>query len=86
MMNSKFSIIIRESRSKLEHKKYCPKMVMTFKVWHEILPFALHGYLNLVYTSNGATPFSLLYGREFYLGFHANMFLLHRDTSLKVPT
>lgn len=29
-----------------------------------MLPFALHGYRTLVRTSNGATPFSLVYGME----------------------
>ncbi|XP_058775661.1 uncharacterized protein LOC131649933 [Vicia villosa] len=32
--------------------------------WHEMLPFALHGYRTSVRTSTGATPFSLVYGME----------------------
>lgn len=35
-------------------------MVVTYKDWHEMLPFALHGYR----TSIGATPFSLVHGME----------------------
>ena len=39
-------------------------MVVTYKDWHEMLPFALHGYRTIVRTSTGATPFSLVYGME----------------------
>ncbi|WVZ14277.1 hypothetical protein V8G54_011843 [Vigna mungo] len=39
-------------------------MVVTYKDWHEMLPFALHGYRTSVRTSTGATPFSLVYGME----------------------
>ena len=41
-------------------KKIVQKMVVTYKDWHEMLPFALHGYR----TSTGETPFSLVYGME----------------------
>ncbi|KAI5408873.1 hypothetical protein KIW84_054631 [Lathyrus oleraceus] len=40
------------------------KMVVTYKDWHEMLSFALHGYRTSVRTSTGATPFSLVYGME----------------------
>ena len=43
-------------------KKIVQKMVRTYKDWHEMLPFALHGYRTSVHTSTGATPFSLVYG------------------------
>ena len=39
-------------------------MTTTYKDWHEILSFALHGYHTLVQTSTGATPFSLVHGME----------------------
>ncbi|KAI5406969.1 hypothetical protein KIW84_053284 [Lathyrus oleraceus] len=39
-------------------------MVVTYKDWHEMLPFALHEYRMSVRTSTGATPFSLVYGME----------------------
>ena len=39
-------------------------MVVTYKDWHDMLPFALHGYHTFVRTSTGATPFSLVYGME----------------------
>jgi hypothetical protein len=39
-------------------------MVKTYKDWHEMLPFALHGYRTTVRTSTGATPFSLVYGMD----------------------
>ncbi|XP_019447271.1 PREDICTED: uncharacterized protein LOC109350496 [Lupinus angustifolius] len=45
-------------------KKIVQKMVVTYKDWHEILPFALHGHRNLVHTSTRATPYSLVYGME----------------------
>lgn len=45
-------------------KKIVQKMVKTYKDWHEMLPFALHGYHTTVRTSIGATLFSLVYGME----------------------
>ena len=42
-------------------------MTVTYKDWHEMLPFALHGYRTTVRTSTGATPFSLVYGMEVVL-------------------
>ena len=45
-------------------KKIIQKMVVTYKDWHEMLPFALHGYHTSVFTSTGATPFFLVYGME----------------------
>ncbi|XP_050919222.1 uncharacterized protein LOC127136738 [Lathyrus oleraceus] len=45
-------------------KKIIQKMVKTYKYWHEMLPFSLHGYHTMVRTSIGATPFSLVYGME----------------------
>src|ERR1044072_524108 len=45
-------------------KKIIQKMTVTYKYWHEMLPFALHGYRTTVRTSTGATPFSLVYGME----------------------
>ncbi|XP_050875520.1 uncharacterized protein LOC127079143 [Lathyrus oleraceus] len=48
-------------------KKILQKMVKTYKDWHEMLPFALHGYRTTVRTSTGATPFSLVYGMDVVL-------------------
>ncbi|GAU51810.1 hypothetical protein TSUD_415980 [Trifolium subterraneum] len=45
-------------------KKIVQKMVVTYKDWHEMLPFALHGYRTSVRTLTGANPFSLVYGME----------------------
>ncbi|XP_019429619.1 PREDICTED: uncharacterized protein LOC109337164 [Lupinus angustifolius] len=45
-------------------KKIVQKMVVTYKDWHEMLPFALHGYRTSVRTSTGVTPYSLVYGME----------------------
>ena len=48
-------------------KKIIQKMTVTYKDWHEILPFALHGYRTTACTSTGATPYSLVYGMEVVL-------------------
>lgn len=45
-------------------KKIIQKMVVTYKDWRKMTPFALHGYHTSVYTSTGATPYSLVYGME----------------------
>ncbi|WCJ37869.1 hypothetical protein M5689_018968 [Euphorbia peplus] len=45
-------------------KKIVQKMALTYKDWHEMLPYALHGYRTTMRTSVGATPFSLVYGME----------------------
>nr|KYP60134.1 Pol polyprotein [Cajanus cajan] len=45
-------------------KKIIQKLMVTYKDWHEMIPFALHGYRTSVRTSIGATPFSLVYGME----------------------
>jgi len=37
-------------------KKIIQKMVVTYKDWHEMLPFAIHAYRIAVRTSTGATP------------------------------
>jgi len=46
---------------------------VSYKDWHEILPFALHGYQTSVHTSTGATPFSLVYGMEVVLPFEVEV-------------
>ena len=48
-------------------KKIIQKMGVNYKDWHEMLPFALHGYRTSVRTSTGATPFSLVYDMEVVL-------------------
>ncbi|KAA0053497.1 hypothetical protein E5676_scaffold522G00130 [Cucumis melo var. makuwa] len=48
-------------------KRIIEKMTTKYKDWHEILPFALHGYRMSVRTSTGAMPFSLVYGMEVVL-------------------
>ncbi|RDX74508.1 hypothetical protein CR513_45738, partial [Mucuna pruriens] len=39
-------------------------MAVTYKDWHKMLPYTLHGYRTSVLTSTGATPYSLVYGTE----------------------
>ena len=48
-------------------------MVVTYKDWHGMLPFALNGYCTSVRTSTGATPFSLVYGMEAILPFEVKL-------------
>jgi len=48
-------------------------MVVTYKDWHNMLPFALHGYRTSVRTSTRATPFSLVYGMEAVLPFEVEI-------------
>ena len=36
-------------------KKIIQKMTISYKDWHEMLPWALHGYQTFVRTSTGAT-------------------------------
>jgi len=54
-------------------KKILQKMVITYKDWHEMLPFAPHGYRTSVRTSTDATPFSLVYGMEAVLPFEVEI-------------
>lgn len=48
-------------------KKIVQKMMKTYKDFHKMLPFTLHGYQTSVLTSIGATPFTLVYGMEVVL-------------------
>jgi len=50
-------------------KKIFQKMTVSYKDWHEMLPFVLDGYQTSIRTSTGATPFSLVYGMEVVLPF-----------------
>jgi len=54
-------------------KKIIQKMTVSYKDWHEILPFALHGYRTSVRTSTGATLYSLVYGMEAVLPFEVEV-------------
>jgi hypothetical protein len=45
-------------------KKIIQKMVVTYKDWYEMLPFALHAYRTAVQTLTEATPYMLVYGME----------------------
>ena len=48
-------------------------MTVSYRDWHEMLPFALHGYRTSVRTSTGATSFSLVYGMEVVLPFEVEV-------------
>ena len=54
-------------------KKIVQKMTVSYKDWHEMFPFALHGYRTSVRTSTGATPYSLVYGMEAVLPFEVEV-------------
>ncbi|PKI07635.1 hypothetical protein CRG98_049587, partial [Punica granatum] len=45
-------------------KKIIEKMMVNYKDWHEMLPYALLAYRTSIRTSIGATPYSLVYGME----------------------
>ncbi|KAJ9166930.1 hypothetical protein P3X46_021619, partial [Hevea brasiliensis] len=45
-------------------KRIIRKMTITYRDWHDMLPFALHAYQTSVRTSTRATPYSLVYGME----------------------
>ncbi|PKI56511.1 hypothetical protein CRG98_023149 [Punica granatum] len=45
-------------------KKIIEKMTVTYKDWHEMLPFTLLAYRTSIRTSTRATPYSLVYGME----------------------
>ncbi|PKI58586.1 hypothetical protein CRG98_021049 [Punica granatum] len=45
-------------------KRIIEKMTVTYRDWHEMLPFALLAYRTSIRTSTGATPYSLVYGME----------------------
>ena len=47
---------------------------MSYKDWHEMLPFTLHDYRTYVRTSSKATSFSLVvYGMEVVLPFEVEI-------------
>ena len=48
-------------------KKIIAKATKAYRDWHEKLPFTLHAYQTGVWTSTGATPYSLVYGMEIVL-------------------
>jgi hypothetical protein len=45
-------------------KKIIQQMIVTYKDWHEMLPFAFHAYRTAIRTSIGATLYTLVYGME----------------------
>nr|KYP44994.1 Pro-Pol polyprotein [Cajanus cajan] len=65
-------------------KKIIQKMEVTYKDWHEMLPFSLHGYRTSVRTSTRATPFSLVYGMEAVLPIEVEIPSLRVLTEVKL--
>ncbi|RDY10553.1 hypothetical protein CR513_04924, partial [Mucuna pruriens] len=60
----KMNGVVQEANKNI--KKIVQKMVVTYKDWHGILPYA-HGYRTSVRTSTKATPYSLVYDIEVVL-------------------
>ena len=54
-------------------KKIVQEMTVSYKDWHEMLLFALHGYQTSVCMSTRATPFSLVYEMEVVLPFEVEV-------------
>ena len=54
-------------------KKIVQEMTVSYKDWHEMLLFALHGYQTSVCMSTRATPFSLVYEMEVVLSFEVEV-------------
>jgi len=54
-------------------KKIIQKMTVSYKDWHEMLPFTLHDNWTSVCTLTGATSFSLVYGMEVVLPFEVEV-------------
>ncbi|RDY02637.1 hypothetical protein CR513_13879, partial [Mucuna pruriens] len=52
------------SASKQKHQENSTEDGVTYKDWHGMLPYTLHGYRTSIRTSTGATPYSLVYGTE----------------------
>jgi len=54
-------------------KKIVQKMTVSYKDWHEMLRFMLHGYRTSMRKSTGATPFSLVYRMDVVLPFEVEV-------------
>lgn len=65
-------------------KKIVQKMVETYKDWHEMHPFALHGYRTSICTSTREIPFSLVYGMDAVLPVEVEIPSLRILTNVKL--
>jgi hypothetical protein len=52
-------------------KKIIQKMIVTYKDWYEMLPFALNTYYTTIRTSTRATPYSLVYRTKMVMSLEA---------------
>jgi len=55
---------VEAEKKKIKNKNILLEIAITYRDWHEMLPFALHAYRTSVRTSTGATPYSIVYGME----------------------
>ncbi|KAI5414212.1 hypothetical protein KIW84_058376 [Lathyrus oleraceus] len=65
-------------------KKIVQKMVETYKYWHKMLLFALHGYCTSLHTSTGATPLSIVYDMDAVLLVEVDISSLRILTDVKL--
>ena len=54
-------------------KNILARMVVTYKDWAEMLPFALWGYRTSIHALTRATPYSLVYGSKAAIPVEAEM-------------
>ncbi|RDY00819.1 hypothetical protein CR513_15945, partial [Mucuna pruriens] len=64
-------------------KKTVQKMVVTYKDWHDMLSYTLHGYRTSIQTSTRATPYSLVYDTEVVLSAEVEIPSVHPFWMLK---
>ncbi|KAL0293486.1 UNVERIFIED_CONTAM: hypothetical protein Scaly_3140900 [Sesamum calycinum] len=65
---------VEAEKKKIKNKNILLEIAITYRDWHEMLPFALHAYRTSVRTSTGATPYSIVYGMEAVLPLEMNTF------------
>lgn len=65
-------------------KNIMQKMVETYRDWHKMLYFALHGYRTSIRTSIGETPFSLMYNMDSVLPVEVDIPSLRILTDVKL--
>jgi len=66
-------------------KKIMQKMVVTYKDWHEMLPYALHAYHTIFRISTSATPYSLAFVMDMVMPIEVKIpsFIILNDVHLE---
>lgn len=65
--------------------KIIQEMVVTYRDWHEMLPFALHAYHITIRTSTRTTLYSLLYRMKATMPLEVEIPLLNTHEKLAYP-